>query len=91
MRINDGEVAQLAEAVVTALVKQGFVHPIANEKVLAARIGKLIVDTARAEQEIEEEAERLAAKHARQTSGMDQRKIVQGIKERLAKEKGFPL
>jgi hypothetical protein len=45
----------------------------------------------KAEQALEDEAERLAGKHARQTVGMDQRKIIEGIKARLAKERGFPL
>ena len=33
----------------------------------------------------------MAAGHARQMVGMDQRRIVQGIMERLARERGFNL
>jgi hypothetical protein len=45
----------------------------------------------RAEEELELEAERIAQKLGRQALGMDQRKIIDGIKQRLAKERGFSL
>ena len=41
--------------------------------------------------ELEEEAERLAESHARKMVGMDQRRVIQGIKERLARERNFAL
>jgi hypothetical protein len=45
----------------------------------------------KAEEELEAEAERLARQHTRQMVGMDHRKVVDGIKARLAKERGFSL
>ena len=33
----------------------------------------------------------LAEKHSRQMQGMDHRKVVLGIKQRIAKERGFAL
>lgn len=81
----------LAASVVRALVKQGYVQPAGSEADLVGRIQTLLLENLRAEQELEEEAERLAERHARQMAGMDQRRIIQGIKERLAKERGFTL
>ena len=83
--------SRLAEDVIRALVKPGFIKPKVSEKQLAERVARLIIDTMRAEQDLEEEAEKLATKLGRQALGMDQRKLVEGIKARLAKEKGFPL
>lgn len=74
-----------------ALLQQGYVQPTGNQADLVARIQALLLENLRAEQELEEEAERLAERHARQMAGMDQRKIIQGIKERLARERGFSL
>ena len=91
MRINSNEINRLAEMVVRALLQQGFVKPKVDEKQLNARIGRLLLDNLRAEEAIEEEAERLAQKLGRQAEGMDQRKLVEGIKARLAKERGFTL
>jgi hypothetical protein len=91
MRINESEVARLADVVVRSLLKQGFIKPKVEEKQLIVRVSRLILDNLRAEEAIEMEAERLAEKLGRQALGMDQRKIVEGIKARLAKERGFTL
>jgi hypothetical protein len=91
MRIHEAEIARLAETVVRALLKQGFVKAKVDEKQIIGRISRLIVDNLRAEEALEIEAERLAQKLGRQAIGMDLRKIVDGIKVRLAKERGFTL
>ncbi len=91
VRVSDAVLSRLAEDVIRALVKPGFIKPKVSEKQLAERLVRLLIDTMRGEQEIEEEAEKVAAKLGRQTLNMDQRKLVEGIKVRLAKEKGFPL
>jgi hypothetical protein len=91
MRINPAEIDRLADAVVRSLVKQGFIRPKVDDKQLAARISRLILDDFRAEEALEQEAERLAEKLGRQALGMDHRRIVEGIKVRLAKERGFTL
>ena len=91
MRINDAEVTRLADVVVRALLKQGFIKTKVDEKRLIERVSRLILDNLRTEEAIELEAERLAEKLSRQSLGMDQRKIVEGIKARLAKERGFTL
>ena len=91
MRIREGELQNLAAAIVNALLKQGFVHPKRDAGALRQRVVDLIARNLDEERALEEEAERLAEKHARQTVGMDQHKVVQGIKERLARERGFSL
>jgi hypothetical protein len=91
MRISDSELTRLAEAVVTALVSKGFIKAKADEKTLVARVSRVILDNLRAEEALELEAEQVAQKLGRQALGMDQRKIIEGIKARLAKERGFAL
>lgn len=91
MRINEARVVGLAADIAMALSKLECVRLTAKEKDVATRIARLIIENFRAEEAIEQEAERLAEKHARETAGMDQRKIIEGIKARLAKERGFSL
>jgi hypothetical protein len=91
MRINDAAISRLAENVVRALLKGGLATAKVPEQQLAARIAKLVRDNLRAEEDLEREAEQMAEKLGRQALGMDQRKIVDGIKARLAKERGFTL
>ena len=91
MRINEAEITRLADVVVQALLKQGRVKTKVDDKQLIARISRIILDNLRAEEALEQEAERLAEKLGRQALGMDQRKIIEGIKARLAKERGFTL
>jgi len=91
MRISEAELSRLSEAVVRAIVSGGFVIPKVDEKVLVARVIRLLLDDFRAEETLELEAEEMARKLGRQALGMDQRKIVEGIKARLAKERGFTL
>jgi hypothetical protein len=91
MRISEPEVTRLADTVIRGLLKQGFIKAKVDEKQLIARISRLILDNLRAEEALELEAEQLAQKLGRQAMGMDQRKIIEGIKARLAKERGFTL
>jgi hypothetical protein len=91
MRINEAEITRLADVVVRALLKQGRVKTKVDDKQLIARVSRIILDNLRAEDALEQEAERLAEKLGRQALGMDQRKIIEGIKARLAKERGFTL
>ena len=91
MRVRESELQALAGAVVAGLLKQGFVHFNKDEAIARVRIAELIAETIEQEQAIEEEAERLAEAQGRKLVGMDYRKIIQGIKERLARERNFPL
>jgi hypothetical protein len=91
MHIPEAAINRLADEVVHALVTPGFIKPKVAHRQLAERIARLLVDNLRAELELEEEAERAAAKLGRQALGMDQRKLIDGLKVRLAKERGFIL
>lgn len=91
MRVRESELNALARAIMDALVKQGFVRPKQDAAVLRQRIVALMIKNLEEEAEIEAEAERVAAKLGRQIVGMDQRRIIQGIMERLANERGFSL
>jgi len=91
VHINDQRLEGLARSIVKAILKQGFVHTKVPEHDLVQRIQRIFVENLLQEQALEEEAEKMAAKLGRQTGGMDQRKIILGIKARLAKERGFSL
>ncbi len=91
MRIREGELQGLGAAIVRALTAPGFIRPTADAARLQRRIVELITHNVEEEAALEAEAERLAQSHARQMVGMDHRKIIQGIKERLARERGFAL
>jgi hypothetical protein len=91
MRIREGELQTLAKAIVDALLRQGFVQPKRDPTVLQTRIVELVAHNFEEERALEEEATRVAESHARKMAGMDQRRIIQGIKERLARERNFAL
>jgi hypothetical protein len=89
--LREAELQGLAAAIVDALIKQGYVRPKRDPAVLQHRIVDLVAQNLEEERALREEAERLAETHARKMVGMDQRRIVQGIMERLARERGFDL
>jgi hypothetical protein len=91
MRISEAELTRLADAVVRAIVRGGFITPKVDERQLIARVSRLLLDNLRAEEALELEAEQMAKRLGRQALGMDQRLIIEGIKARLAKERGFTL
>lgn len=91
MRINEERLEKLARQIVKAMLAQGFVKPKVPESQLVQRVARVFVDNMVAEQKIEDEAERMMEKLGRQVQGMDQRKVLLGIKERIAKERGFSL
>lgn len=91
MRVREGELHSVAGAIIDALQKQGFVHFKRDPSLARQRIVELIARNLEEERALEEEAERLADQHARKIVGMDHHRIVQGIMERLARERNFPL
>jgi hypothetical protein len=91
MHIPEAAITRLADEVVRALVTPGFIKPKVAQKQLVDRVARILIDDLRAEQALEDEAERTAVKLGRQALGMDQTKLIQGIKVRLAKERGFIL
>lgn len=82
---------QLAERIVDAIVRQGYVKPAKAPAAIAARVAALVLDNLEQEVVLEEEAERMAEAHRGKMVGMDHHKVVQMIKRKLAEERGFPL
>lgn len=91
MKPRAEEIQRVALAVVRELTRQRYVHAHKDEAALARRAATIIEDSFEQEMALEREAERMAAVHAGKMSGLDQRKIIQGIKARLAEERKFPL
>jgi len=82
---------RVATTLVSALVKKNLIRhkgevTTVEEKVAAALLGNF-----RQEEELEQEAEQVAAQHAREMQGVDQRKMVSLIKQKLARERGIVL
>lgn len=91
MRGRHAEFERLAAAIVAAMGKQGFVDFAVPAETAQRRIVQIIEASMEAEAELERDAERLADAQGRAILGMDRRKIVLGIKARLARERDFPL
>ncbi len=90
-RIRPAELHAISHGLVAGLLKSGFVKAKAEQALLERRVSELINDTFEKAQALEAEAEKLAAAHSREMFGMDQRRVIQGILERLARERDFPL
>lgn len=93
VHVSQAEIQRLAERIVDALLKQGNVKPKADRQALVQRIFALIQKNMEEDAALEEEAERMAEAHSRKMAGadVDQRRVVQMIKRKLAEERGFPL
>jgi hypothetical protein len=91
MKLRDGEMQRIATSVLTRLEKAGLVRIVSNRAAIEQRIVAALRANLRAEEDIEAEAARFAESHSRELVGMDRHKILQMVKERIAKEKGFTL
>jgi len=91
MKLRDGEIQRIATTVLGRLEKTGMLRIVANRTALEQRIVAALRANIRAEEEIEAEAVRFADSHSRELVGMDRHKILQMVKERIAKERGFTL
>jgi len=91
MKLRDGEMQRIATTVLARLEKTQMLRIVANRTALEQRIVTALRANIRAEEEIEAEAVRFAESHSRELVGMDRHKILQMVKERIAKERGFTL
>ena len=92
MKLREPEMRRIAGTVIERLEKSGLMHtPPARRADLEARIVAAFRANIRAEEEIESEAQRFADSHSRELVGMDRHRVLQLVKERLAKERGFTL
>lgn len=91
MKLREPEMKRIAAAIVQRLEKAGMVRVTGQRTALEQRIVGAFKANIRAEEELELEAKRFALSHQRDLVGMDRHKVLQLVKERLAKEKGFTL
>jgi len=89
--LREGEIQRMAVLTARGLLAAGVVRPKATEGKIAGRISEILAKSVADEAALEAEAERLAEVHAKQMVGMDHRRVVRGIMERLARERNFPL
>ncbi len=82
---------RIASTIVTRLEKAGLMRVTSGRDALEQRIVAAFKANLRAEDDIEAEASRFADSHSRELVGMDRHKVLQLVKERIAKERGFTL
>lgn len=91
MKLRDGEMQRIATSILNRLEKAGLLRIVSSRSAVEQRIVTAIRGNIRAEEEIEAEAVRFAESHSRELVGMDRHKVLQLVKERIAKERGFTL
>jgi hypothetical protein len=91
MKLRDGEMARIATSILTRLEKADLLRITKNRSAVEQRIVAALRANIRAEEDIEAAAERFAESHSRELVGMDRHKVLQLVKERIAKERGFTL
>ena len=89
--LREGEIHRLAVVTTHGLLASGLVRAKADQSKIAERISEILAQSVADEAALEAEAERLASAHANKMAGMDHRRVVRGIMERLARERNFPL
>jgi hypothetical protein len=91
MKLRDGEMQRIASSLLTRLEKAGLLRIASNRTAVEQRIVAAFRANIREEEDIEAAAVRFAESHSRELVGMDRHKVLQLVKERLAKERGFTL
>jgi hypothetical protein len=91
MKLREAEMHRIAATILDRLEKAALLRVSGNRKDLALRLVAALRANVRAEEEIEGEAARFAEAHSRELVGMDRHKVLQLVKERIAKERGFTL
>ena len=91
VRLREPEMRRIATAVLDRLEKAGLVRLTGGRADLELRIVGTLRANVRAEEEIEAEAVRFTEAHSRDLVNMDRHKVIQLVKERIAKERGFTL
>jgi hypothetical protein len=91
MRLREPEMRRIAAAILARLEKAGLLRVTGVRAEIEDRIVAAFRANVRAEEEIEAEAHRFAEAHGRELVGMDRHKVLQLVKERIARERGFTL
>lgn len=89
--VDQDGIRRLAALVARHLLS-GKEAPVSGDpSVLAAAVATAIVANFKTEAEIERQARKKLESLGRETDGMDHAKLLQGIRQHLAKERGFVL
>ncbi|GIW43047.1 MAG: hypothetical protein KatS3mg077_0329 [Candidatus Binatia bacterium] len=91
MRVRPGQVQSLAHAILETLVQRDLIQPKADLVTIEQRIADLLYRNLEEEAALEQEAEEMAEQYLRGREDLDRRKVVLGIKQRLARDRGFVL
>jgi hypothetical protein len=91
VKLREPEMRRIASTIVTRLEKAGMMRLTGTRDALEQRIVAAFKANIRAEEEIEAAAATFADSHSRELVGMDRHRVLQLVKERLAKERGFTL
>ena len=93
MKYSDASCRHVAELLIASLCEKNLVRlPQEKRAAVVTKVSAALLDNFRQEEAIEKEAEQLAEEHLRKAPpGMDRRRVVQMIKQRLAEERRFSL
>ena len=95
MAFSQQQIAALAKAIVDGLVRADVVAVEGSHQAAETAVAAALDDYGKAEAALDREAERRAEdeikKLGRGGVGLDRRRVVQMIKQKLASEKGFPI
>jgi hypothetical protein len=88
---RDAQLRQLADALVAELLKKDLLTLAGDPDTLRERFFVVLSKNFAEEAALERDAEAFAQAHRREMVGLDSRKVLTLVKERLAKERGFVL
>jgi hypothetical protein len=91
VKLREAEMRRIASIVVARLEKAGLMRVTGGRDALEQRIVAAFKANIRAEEDLEADAAKFAESHSRELVGMDRHKVLQLVKDRLAKERGFTL
>ena len=92
MRVTEAACQHIADHVVRVLSEKNLIRIRGEKKGTVDKVTAVLLDNFRQEETLEKEAERLADEHLRSAQGgVDRRRVVQMIKQRLAEERRFAL
>jgi hypothetical protein len=92
MRMTEASCQHIADHIVRALSEKNLIRARGEKKGIVDKVTAVLLDNFRQEEMLEKEAEQLADEHLRSApGGLDRRRVVQMIKQRLAEERRFSL
>lgn len=92
MRVPESSCQQIADRVITVLSEKNLIRVRGERKGIVDKVTATLLDNFRQEDALEKDAEQLADEHLRSApGGVDRRRVVQMIKQRLAEERRFAL